>query len=129
MTATRRAGFVRTGAAQSLCGHADDSAYSDEESTAESASTLPTAELRSAPLGPGQRARPRVANATATTVECEEVQDWSSPGFVDFLIYPRSDGVGFLESAGRYGDSDAPQVPAGDASSGDRAGSVWDARQ
>lgn len=43
------------------------------------------------------------------------------------LIYPGSDGVGFLESSGRYGDLDAPQVPAGDASSGHRAGSIRDA--
>lgn len=49
---------------------------------------------------------------------------WTSPGFDDTLIYPRSDGVWFLESFRRKEDSDAPQVPHRGSQPGDRASSI-----
>jgi hypothetical protein len=36
---------------------------------------------------------------------------WTAPASGDRLIYPRLDGVRFLESFGAKEDSDAPQVP------------------
>ncbi len=40
------------------------------------------------------------------------------------MIYPRLDGVRFLESFGTKEDSDAPQVPSRGSFSGDRASSI-----
>jgi integrase len=49
---------------------------------------------------------------------------WTSPASGDTLIYPRSDGVRFLESFGPKEDSDAPQVPTRGSPSSDRASSI-----